>query len=425
MQRKTLVMLLGSILLVLVIGVTPLVGACAPEEVTPPPPPEEEEVKILKIGATLPLGSPLGIGAKRMYDLLVDQLNEAGGLVVKGERYNVEMIIYDDKYTAEGGRAAVERLVYSDEVKYIFQLGSAPTLGGLTITEPEKVLVISAATSPKVLAPETRYTLRGSATGTALPRNWMAAVKQYPDVKTVVTLAPDDETGHALTHMARQACEAFGLELLEELYYPRDIVDWAPLGTKVASLNPDMLEMTVGSVGGADEGLMMQAAYNAGWRGVPKGHLSDMRAMREVCSNEAMEGAVGEWAARTEIPNPPEIARKVKEAYVDRYGTWEGGIEGITYGCPWYLLLAAVKKADSLEVDDILAAMEHLEYDTPQGRSAMVKRPDLGTYRFCDCVFEAYCKVIRNGEAVVMGEVTIEDCIKACERVYGCPGQYR
>jgi branched-chain amino acid transport system substrate-binding protein len=415
-------MLLGAIFLVLVLGALPLLGACAPEEVAPPPP--EEEAKTLKLSATLPLGSPLGIGAKKFYDLVVAELNEAGGLVVKGQRYKIEMIIYDDKYTAEGGRAAVERLVFQDNVKYIFQLGSAPTLGGLTVTEPNKVLVISAASTAKLLAPEVRYAVRGSATGTGMPRGWAGPLEIYPNLKTVVTLAPDDETGRALTSQVKYCVEAAGLTVLATLYYPRDIVDWTPVGTKIASLNPDFLEVTVGSVGGADEGLMMQAAYNAGWRGITKGHLSDMKAIREVCSDEAMEGAIGEWAD-TEIPNPPQIAKEFKKAWIDKYGTWEGGVEGIGYGCPWNVFLAAVKKADSLEVDDILTAMEGLEFDTPQGRGAMIKRPDLGCNKFADCVYETALKVVRSGECIVVGRVTVEDCIKTLEMFYGYPGEWR
>jgi branched-chain amino acid transport system substrate-binding protein len=355
--------------------------------------------------------------------LLVSQLNDAGGLVIKGQRYNVEMIIYDDKYTAEGGRAAVERLVYSDGVKYIFQLGSAPTVAGLTITEPNKVLVISGAVSSKLVTPENKYTVRASPAATNVPSGVAGFHKVYPDLRTAVTLAPDDESGHALTNSTVKSYEAFGLKILEELYYPRDIVDWAPVATRVASLNPDFLEL-VASAGGADEGLMMQAVYDAGWRGVTRALLYDMAAIHEVCSNEAMEGAVGRTSL-TEIDNPPDIAREFREAYIAKYGEWEP--TGLMFVQAWHCFMAAVKKADSLEVDDILAAMEGLEFESHFAISAIIKRPDLGTYRPCDCVSEEYTKVIKNGKEVFMMEekVTIEEAIEALEKVFGCPGQYR
>ena len=61
----------------------------------------------------------MGIEAEKSFDVLVDEFNRAGGLTVKGEKYKVEMVIYDDKYRADTGRAAVERLLYEDKVRFI------------------------------------------------------------------------------------------------------------------------------------------------------------------------------------------------------------------------------------------------------------------------------------------------------------------
>jgi hypothetical protein len=34
-------------------------------------------------------------------------------------RYNIQLFVYDDKWTAEAGRVAVERLVYQDKVQFM------------------------------------------------------------------------------------------------------------------------------------------------------------------------------------------------------------------------------------------------------------------------------------------------------------------
>ena len=93
----------------------------------------ESTPKTLKIGCTLPLGVGLGIEAKKCLDLIIPDFNSKGGLVVGGERYNIEMIIYDDGYKPDKGRAAVERLIYQDKVKFIVgQLASPAIVAGLT-----------------------------------------------------------------------------------------------------------------------------------------------------------------------------------------------------------------------------------------------------------------------------------------------------
>ena len=78
-----------------------------------------EPAKILKIGNTVALKSKEGIQIKKWLELLAERQNAAGGIVVKGQRYNIQSISYDDDLTVDGGRAAAERLIYQDKVKHI------------------------------------------------------------------------------------------------------------------------------------------------------------------------------------------------------------------------------------------------------------------------------------------------------------------
>ncbi len=55
----------------------------------------------LKVKATIPEGFTL----KDIEEMLASKFNEEGGVTVKGQRYGFELIVYDDKWTAEAGRA--------------------------------------------------------------------------------------------------------------------------------------------------------------------------------------------------------------------------------------------------------------------------------------------------------------------------------
>ena len=53
---------------------------------------EAASAKTLKIGNTVPLKTKEGIQIKKWLELLAERLNNAGGLVVKGQKYNVKII---------------------------------------------------------------------------------------------------------------------------------------------------------------------------------------------------------------------------------------------------------------------------------------------------------------------------------------------
>ena len=95
-------------------------------------------IKTINIGATQVLtgfGASLGLPLKKFAEVLVDDFNKSGGIVIQGQRYNFNLIFEDDKYTAEGGRAAIEKLVNTDKVSAIITTSSAATvMAGLDIT---------------------------------------------------------------------------------------------------------------------------------------------------------------------------------------------------------------------------------------------------------------------------------------------------
>ena len=75
-----------------------------------------QPAKTLKIGNTVPMKAKEGIQIKKWLEMFAERLNAAGGLMVKGQKYKVQIISYDDGYSADTGRAAAERLIYQDKV---------------------------------------------------------------------------------------------------------------------------------------------------------------------------------------------------------------------------------------------------------------------------------------------------------------------
>jgi branched-chain amino acid transport system substrate-binding protein len=404
-MKKRIWLLVGMVLLTLAILSMPFFGATYAAS------------KTLKIGCTLPLNVGLGLEAKKCLDVIIPDFNARGGLVVGGERYTIDMIIYDDSYKAEKGRAAVERLIYRDKVKHIVgQLGSAPIVAGLAVTEPNRIVVICGGVSRKILAPKNRYTVRTSTVATfgAAFRGYM--LKAHPGIKTEVSVGPDDETGRRMAKLDSKICKSYGMKKLKSVFFPRETEDYSGVGLEVARLNPDMV-MISGASAGTQTGGLLKGMYEAGYRGVILGTTPDMDAVRSIASVKAIEGFYALFKDATLIPNPSPITAHLKKLYKAKYGSWNE--TGITWIGAWYAFVEAVKKADSLDQDKIMAAMERLEYDTPQGHCILVRRPDMGVNRYCDTVADVIIGQIKNGKFVYVDTLPAAESLKANETVFG------
>jgi len=373
----------------------------------------------LKVGTVLPLNFGMGVDTKNALEMLVSQLNEGGGITVKGQKYKVELIVYDDKWTAEAGRAAIERLVYQDKVKYFICIIGSPTMvSGLKLVEENKILNLFSGTSLKILDPKLRYTFGTSTTRTSIPPLWAMVKRVFPNDKTAVFLAPNDEGGRTRAAEEKKVAEAHGVKVLDILFHPRDAVDFTSMAVKAKSYNPDLVDYP-GAVSGTQFGLEMKAVHAAGFRG---GQLSaiapKMDEVTAVASNEALEGLLCSQY-RTDLAEPPPIAKKFKDDYTRKYGKWSDA--SFPWIPAWSALLAAIKKADSIDptvIADMLAS-KGLEWVRNDRKAMMVKRPDLNNTKYVDSVAEGVYGQIKNGKIVPVGDLSLDEVVAACEKVFG------
>src|ERR1700745_1248573 len=82
----------------------------------------------IRFGVSTPLSGPAapwGIPHKNATELIFDEINAQGGLVIGAKKYKLEVVAYDHKYVIAEGVATVNRLIAKDGVKYISVLGGA------------------------------------------------------------------------------------------------------------------------------------------------------------------------------------------------------------------------------------------------------------------------------------------------------------
>ena len=375
--------------------------------------------KTLKVGCTLPLNVAMGLETKKCLEILVDEFNKAGGMTIKGQQYLVQMIIYDDKYKADTGRAAVEKLIYEDKVSFMVnQLGSAPVLGGLPVAEENKIMTFPYAVSDKIIDPQNKYSFRLSGlSGT----NFAYIIKAFPNTKSMVALAIDDETGKWNASAQGNVAKAVGMTVYDPIYYPRDTQDFAPFATKIKNLNPDMVS-TWGGLPGTQLGLIFNALYKAGWKGVKTHSILNLDEILSVCPKEAVEGLMCSYGDPTELPRPSESAMKLKQIYTSKYGKWD--YTGSTVCNPWEIFISVLKTANSLDNSDIMSAIPKVHFTATDCRGIFIKRPDLGNTRYCDILRDSCVGVVKDGKMTWPGVVSLDVTKVFIEQVYGRKGEW-
>jgi branched-chain amino acid transport system substrate-binding protein len=391
--------------------------ACSSAPTTQPSMPTE--VKTIKMGCTVPFNNSLGMDTKKALEMIIPEFNKNGGITVKGQKYNIEPVIYDDKYTADGGRAAVERLVNEDKVKFIIcQVGSAPIVAGLQVTEPAKVMVMCGGASSQIIDPKNKFVFGTATWRTNLAPLFPLLKKAFPNAKTMVNLSPDDETGKALARDNAKIATAMGIQVLDNIYYPRSTQDFAPFATKIAALKPDIMDYP-GAVAGTQFGLQFKALYEAGFQGA---HVSPMAPnpteIFAVAPKESMEGLISVMAS-ADIPNPTPLAQQYKDAWTAKYGAWSN--VSLNWIPAFYAFVEAIKKADSVDPQVIATYLSSngLSWQGPSGSAILVKRPDFKNDRFCDTCASLDFGIFKSGKYEYLGTVSAEESLKANQDAFG------
>jgi branched-chain amino acid transport system substrate-binding protein len=365
--------------------------------------PNGVSAKTLKIGCLLDFGFPLGIQAKRELEVIVPAFNKKGGLVIQGQRYNIDLITYDTKMSAETARAAVERLIYRDKVKFI--LGDETTDAWAPVTEANKILVVCLSPSPAPLSPKHKYIFQASSLHTMSPVAWAWFSETYPQMKTVGSVFTDDLKGHAEAGKLRRLCGVFGQKILDIIFYPPDTTDFSAIATRLKNLNPDVFTTCAG--GPVQDSLAMKSLKQAGWDGQIFLYVTlSPGNIEKVISLDWVEGMLGSVTG-TEMDSPPPLSQELRDIYIAKYGKWDN--PEVLHVNTWYFLMAALKQAQSLDPDKVADTItKGMKFVTPQAPAITISRPDLKNPRAIDSLYEVNIARIKKGKFELVQKIPIE-----------------
>jgi branched-chain amino acid transport system substrate-binding protein len=368
----------------------------------------------LKIGVVSWLGWPLGLDFVEGVKILAEDTNKKGGLDVGKMKYKIEIIAQDSKMDQGVAKGVVEKLVYQDKVKFI--LGDETVDVWLPVTEQNKVLVCAVSPAPAILNPKYKYCYQGSAVPSQCGTLWGWLAKNRPNIKTFVSTAPDHKMGHVESEKMKKLAELYSIKTLESIMYPPMQKDFSAIGTMIKNRNPDMFSPLVG--GAPKDTGIMKSAYQAGYRGqffCPNGLTAGN--MLQFASNEIVEGLLGGmWDV--ELEDPPPVAKAYKDLYIAKNGKWTD--PDILFLSNWYLMMAGIQKAQSLDPEKIKTVMDKgIRFRSAGGEAMLVSRPDEGNNRVCDVVTAINVKRVEGGKAKKIAYISIEEAYEFNKKFRG------
>jgi len=313
---------------------------------------------VLKIGGVGPLsggGTAWGLAAQRGMELAIDDLNAAGGAKAGGKTYKLELIMYDDQYTGQGGKAAAERLVNQDKVKFIIgPVGSPPALGVISVTNPAKVIALTDGYAPQILKNDTPdpYNFRIYNTNIEFGPPLIKWLKDnVPAIKKVALLAPNDAVGQSVAGPLSEDYRKQGFETTVDLF-ERGTKEFTPLILRMMAQKVDAFEFDGNAPG--DAGLMLKQIRQAGFRGHV--HQIGGPAVDEIMeiAGPAAEGFMSYDIFDWDTP----AGGRLKAQYEKKYG--KGIINAFmpAFYHAVFLLCESIRRADTLDTDKVRAALE-------------------------------------------------------------------
>jgi branched-chain amino acid transport system substrate-binding protein len=354
----------------------------------------------LKIGGVGPLsggGTAWGLAAQRGMEIAIEEINAAGGVKAEGKTYKLQLVMYDDQYTGAGGKAAAERLVNQDKVKFIIgPVGSPPALGVISVTNPAKVIALTNGYAPQILKNDTKdpYNFRIYPTNIEFGPPLIKWLKDnFPEVKKVGMLAPNDAVGQSVAGALAEDYRKQGFEVSLELF-ERGIKEFTPLILRMMAQKVDAFEFDGNSPG--DAGLMLKQIRQAGFKGKViqiGGPGSD--EIIEI-AGAAAEGFLSYGVFDWDTP----AGKKLRPIYEQKYG--KGIINQFmpAFYHTMFLLVDAIKRADSTDTDKVRDALDAMNgFDA--GVYGPVKWAGKDTYGVNrQLMFTYYLAEVKDGKLV-------------------------
>lgn len=360
-RRSVIWLLVGTLAVILTVGTG--VAAYAAET--------------LKIGAILTLSGPkavLGEEEKRGIEMAVERINANGGVLKK----KVEMIIEDDQFRDSVTISAVEKLVNKDKVVAI--TGGYSSGGTLAfLSAMRKYGLVSSWQGGGAIKIDEKYGKEPwffmyhprSPDYQEVITNFLAQIPNGP--KTVAITYEDSSYGVDHSKSAKKFFTQKGLKVVLMEPFKSGAIDYAPLVTKVKSVDPDVFYFICYT---GDAQLITKQSKELGYNpklflstvgvGVPE-FQSSLKASAEYVSGIEVWIPGIKFPASKKYPKLFPSTDEWVKSYVKKFKRNEPNYWSAISYVSLMNLCTAINSAGTTDTKKVIAAMEATDTMTPMG----------------------------------------------------------
>ncbi|MBO9474586.1 MULTISPECIES: substrate-binding domain-containing protein [unclassified Shimia] len=321
----------------------------------------------IKIAHVYGKTGPFEAYAKQSHDGLMLGLEYATGGTMEIDGEKIVVIEKDTQLKPDNGKALLEEAYGDDEVDLaIGPVSSGVALAMLPVAEEyEKLLIVEPAVADSITGANwNRYIFR---TGRNSSQDAIAnAIALAGEDVQIATLAQDYAFGRDGIAAFREALEGQGQAIVHEEYVPTDTTDFTAAAERIFTAMKDLegnKRLFIIWAGGGNPMGKIQAMDPSrfGVEIATGGNiLAAMKAYKEF---PGLEGATYYYH---DIPQN-EVNDWLVKTHEERFGTppdfFTAG--GMTAGIA---AVEAIKKAGGTDTEDLIAAMEGMEWMTPKGK---------------------------------------------------------
>ena len=320
----------------------------------------------IKIAHVYGKTGPFEAYAKQSHDGLMLGLEYATGGTMEIDGEKIVVIEKDTQLKPENGKALLEEAYGDDEVDLaVGPVSSGVALAMLPVAEEyEKLLIVEPAVADSITGANwNRYIFR---TGRNSSQDAVAnAIALAGDDVQIATLAQDYAFGRDGIAAFKEALEGVGSGIVHEEYVPTDTTDFTAAAERIFNAMKDLdgdKRLFIIWAGGGNPMTKIQAMDPSrfGVEIATGGNI--LAAMKAYKAFPGMEGATYYYH---DIPDNP-VNDWLVETHQDRFGTppdfFTAG--GMAAGIA---VVEAIKKAGGTETEDLITAMEGMEWETPKG----------------------------------------------------------
>lgn len=328
-------------------------------------PAAEVEAGVLKLGVIEPLTGSIAYGGQAAANgtiLAVEEINAAGGIMIGGKPYMVELVVEDDKGVPKDTAAAANKLIFQDNVPLIIgSFTSSCTLAAAEICNTEQVPIISPLSSAIALTTSGfEYFFRGRVTTENNTAYGAEAFAQLGFTK-VAQLAINDDWGKGDLVQWPIEWEKYGIEVIMQETFDQGQTDFYPVLSKILAANPEAIFVTA-STEPASMIFTQIRELDPDVKILTSGGIDPAQTLT-LAGADILEGV---WFWSTDLPDTPETIA-YKEKYEERFG-----VNVMSNAKSGYDVMQIVKIAfeNAGTIDDTKAirdAMSQVKYDGLMG----------------------------------------------------------